>query len=51
MDLDGRVIAGHIDGAALRNVQEWAMTHRDELEANWECARRAEPIIPIEPLA
>jgi len=47
--LDGRVIAGDIHGAALRNVQEWAMTHRDELAANWERARRAEPIVPIEP--
>ena len=51
MDLDGGVIAGDIDGAALRYVQEWAMTHRDELEANWERARRAEQIVPIEPLA
>ncbi|MGA7913061.1 MAG: DUF4160 domain-containing protein [Candidatus Dormiibacterota bacterium] len=51
VDLDGRVIAGHIDGAALRYVQEWVMTHRDELEANWERARRAEPIVPTEPLA
>ena len=51
MDLDGRVIAGEIEGAALRYVQEWAMTHRDELEANWERARRAEPIVPIDPLA
>jgi hypothetical protein len=51
VDLDGRVIAGDIDGAALRYVQEWAMTHRDQLEANWEHARRAEAIVPIEPLA
>jgi hypothetical protein len=34
VDLDGRVIAGHIDGAAWRYVKEWAMTHRDEWEAN-----------------
>lgn len=51
VDFDGRVIAGEIDGAALRFVKEWATTHRDELEANWERARRAEPIVPIEPLA
>jgi hypothetical protein len=51
VDLNGRVIAGEIDGAALGYVQEWTQAHRDELLANWERARRAEPIIPIEPLA
>jgi Domain of unknown function (DUF4160) len=47
VDLDGYVIARHIDGAALRYVQERATTQRDELEANWERARRAEPIEPL----
>ena len=41
VDLNGRVISGDIDGMALRYVQEWAMKHRDELEANWE--RAVEP--------
>ncbi len=50
VDLDGRVIAGEIDGTALRYVQEWTQAHREELLANWEHARRAEPIIPIGPL-
>ena len=50
VDLDGRILAGDIDGAALGFVQEWAMTHRDELQANWERASRAEPMLPIEPL-
>jgi Domain of unknown function (DUF4160) len=51
VDLDGRVVAGDLDGTALRYVQEWALTHRDELVANWERARRDEPILPIDPLA
>jgi hypothetical protein len=51
VDLDGRVVAGDLDGTALRYVREWALTYRDELEANWERARRAEPILPIDPLA
>jgi hypothetical protein len=46
-----RVIAGDLDSTALHYVEEWAMTHRDELLANWERARRAEPILPIDPLA
>jgi hypothetical protein len=48
VDLDGRVVAGALDSTALRYVQEWAMTHRDELQANWD---RAQPILPIDPLA
>lgn len=28
VDVDGRLIAGDIDGAALRSVQEWAKAHR-----------------------
>jgi hypothetical protein len=51
VDFEGRIVAGDLDATALRNVQEWATGHRDELEANWERARRAEPILPIEPLA
>lgn len=45
------MVAGDLDATALRYVQEWAMAHRDELEANWERARQSEPILPIEPLA
>ena len=51
VDLDGRILAGDLDVTALGFVQEWAMTHRDELEANWERAHRAEPIHPIDPLS
>jgi hypothetical protein len=49
--LDGHVLAGQIDPGALRLVQEWTRIHRDELLANWERSRRAEPILPIDPLA
>ena len=31
-------------------VVEWAALHQDELAANWERARREEPLQPIEPL-
>jgi hypothetical protein len=50
MDVDGKLIAGEIDQAAMRLVQRWAALHRDELLANWERARHAEPILAIEPL-
>jgi hypothetical protein len=50
VDLDGRVIAGSLDETPLGYIQEWAQAHREELEAKWERARRAEPIVPIDPL-
>jgi hypothetical protein len=31
-------------------VSEWAALHYNELLANWERARREEPLEPIEPL-
>ena len=50
IDLAGQIIAGEIDPAALRLIQQWIEVHQDELLANWERARRAEPILPVEPL-
>jgi hypothetical protein len=35
---------------ALALVAEWAALHQDELLANWERARRDEPLQPIDPL-
>jgi hypothetical protein len=46
--------SGHVRGwfppRALRLVLEWASLHRQELVANWEQARRREPLTRIEPL-
>jgi hypothetical protein len=50
VDLDGVVIAGSLPRRALALVVEWARLHRAELESNWERARRAEALEPIEPL-
>jgi SAM-dependent methyltransferase len=36
---------------ALQFVREWATLHRDEIVANWERARRNEPLLGIDPLA
>jgi hypothetical protein len=35
---------------ASRLVREWLDQHREELEANWDRARRGETPIPIDPL-
>ncbi len=47
----GQVLAGQIEPAALRLVREWCRLHGEELHANWEHARRLEPVSEIEPLA
>ena len=48
--LDGLVLAGEIDAAALRQVREWMKEREAELRDNWERARRLEPIAAIDPL-
>jgi hypothetical protein len=48
--LDGRVLAGSLPRRQLRLVCEWAQLHNDELLANWERARKHQPLEPIDPL-
>ena len=43
------MIADSLPRRALALVAEWAALHRDELTANWERARREEPVEPIDP--
>jgi hypothetical protein len=50
VDLDGELLAGSLPNRALALVAESARLHRDELHANWERARREEPLQPIDPL-
>lgn len=50
IDFAGELIAGSLPRRALALAAEWAGLHRDELAANWERARREEPLSPIEPL-
>ena len=50
VDFDGEVIAGDLPRRALALVAEWAALHQEELVANWERARREEPLEPIDPL-
>jgi hypothetical protein len=49
--VDGAVLAGTMPARQLRLVREWAQLHQDELLANWERARRLEPLERIAPLA
>ena len=47
---DGVVLAGSLEPRALGFVQEWARLRRDEIVADWERARRNEPLLAIPPL-
>lgn len=51
MDFAGAVIAGSLPRRALVLVAEWAVLHGDDLAANWERARRDQPLEPIDALA
>lgn len=44
------VIVGELPPSAWRLVSEWAGAHEAELLANWERARRHQPLEPIAPL-
>jgi hypothetical protein len=43
-------VQGSFPPRALSHVQEWCQLHKAELLADWELARRSEPLRRIEPL-
>lgn len=51
LTFDGQILAGSIQSTvALRLIREWSILHSAELEANWDRARRGEPLERIAPL-
>jgi hypothetical protein len=44
------VISGELPRRALALVLEWASLHRADLIADWERAKRGQPLDPIAPL-
>jgi len=44
------LLRGSLPGRPRGLVVEWASAHRDELLANWACARAKAPLLPISPL-
>lgn len=44
------LLAGGLPPRAMGLVTEWGVRHREELLANWERARRQEPLQRIPPL-
>lgn len=48
---DGELLAGTLQSwTALRLIKDWAISHRLELEADWNRARAGEPLERIAPL-
>ena len=49
--LDGNILAGALRSrTAIRLIKEWAVSHREELEANWQRVKTGEPLQRIGPL-
>lgn len=44
------VMRGDLPGRALGLVVEWGRLHRTELLEDWDRARQAQPLLPIDPL-
>jgi hypothetical protein len=44
------VLAGSLEPRALQFVREWADLRSEEIVANWERARKNEPLLGIAPL-
>lgn len=49
-DLDGNLLEGSLPKKQVSLVVAWCAIHRDELEANWDLARKNEDIFKIDPL-
>jgi hypothetical protein len=50
VEVQTRLVRGSFPARALRHVLEWAELHTSELMANWELARRGQPLVRIAPL-
>jgi hypothetical protein len=50
VSLDGKVLAGSLEPRALQFVREWAGLRQEEILADWERARKNEPLLRIPPL-
>lgn len=48
--LNGQVLDGNLPSRSLKRVREWRLLHQPELLANWERARKKQPLLRIEGL-
>lgn len=47
---NARIMDGKLPRRARKLVREWVEAHREELQRNWDLARRSQPLEPVEPL-
>jgi hypothetical protein len=47
---DGTLLAGALSNRTLRQVQDWAALHQEELARNWVGGRAGEPFQRVDPL-
>lgn len=50
VEIENLKVRGEFPGTSLRLVLDWAELHRAELLENWDRARLALPLVPVEPL-
>ena len=50
VSVHGKVLAGSLEPRALQFVREWADLRQAEILADWERARKNEPLLQIRPL-
>lgn len=50
VEIESGVVEGRFPRRALASVMEWYSLHAEELAADWQRAKRDEPLIPIAPL-
>jgi hypothetical protein len=47
---DGTILAGSLSTRTLKQVQQWAALHEDELTRNWSLGRAGEAFQRVDPL-
>jgi len=50
IDFNGEILQGYLPSRAKNIVIEWIISHKSELEKNWEKAQNGQPLSYIAPL-
>jgi Domain of unknown function (DUF4160) len=46
----GTAMTGQLPRRARQLVEEWAVSHRAELQLDWDLAAASQPLLPVPPL-
>ncbi len=47
---DGSLVDGKLPRRAMKLVQDWLASHRNEMDENWRRARTGRPLLTVPPL-